>query len=191
VNRSAFAASPCSYSSACDTLWATACRARRTDLGRKRFIDFSERDPCESAFIPEHRSKCRPPRIQHRLRVRCLREGRGLYVTDKDSAVLAHQSSGELVQGVLSAIGDFGVNRPHARLLMRALRARELRLQAAVELRREPPTCEFHFTVSSSPSGGDPTPRDEAYRSGIVLSLRHMLILAGTRSVFAWCQEPV
>src|ERR1700683_4005044 len=77
VDRSAVAASPGSHSKTCDTLWATGRTARRTGLGRKSFVNFSERCACEIALIPEHRSKGRPAGIEHRLGVRCLRERGG------------------------------------------------------------------------------------------------------------------
>jgi hypothetical protein len=54
VDRSASATRPRSYSETCDTFRAAARVARRTDLGRKRFVNFSERCTCEIAFVPEH-----------------------------------------------------------------------------------------------------------------------------------------
>src|SRR6266478_8819892 len=135
MDRSALATNPSSYSKTCGTFRATAHTARRTGLGRKHFANFGERYSCESAFIPEHRPKCRPARVEHRLSVRCFDQRGGVYVANENRAVFAHETSRELMQGVLPAMGDFCMNRTHSILLAGALRRGELNLKPAIELR--------------------------------------------------------
>src|SRR5712671_4968112 len=48
---------PASYSEVCDTFRPRLTRARRTDSGRERFIDFLVPSPVRSRFVAEHASE--------------------------------------------------------------------------------------------------------------------------------------
>ena len=70
-----------------------------------------------SALVPEQGSQRRPARIEHGLGHRCPSQGSGVDVADEDRPVLAHQTVGELVQVILSAVGDLRVDRLDPALL--------------------------------------------------------------------------
>ncbi len=127
---------PLSYSKTCDTFRPRAARAARTGLGRKRFIDLIEPYACVIALVPKHGPERRPARVEHRLAVLSFREGRSIHVADKDCTVLASEPAAGLMQKVLPAVRDPGVDRLHPALPACSLGSGERGFEVAVEALR-------------------------------------------------------
>ena len=87
MDRSANTALPSSDSKTFPAFRAGAGVTHAAGLGGKRFVDFFEPHACVIALVLQHGSKCAPPRIEHRLRLRSLCKGRGIHVADEDRTV--------------------------------------------------------------------------------------------------------
>src|ERR1700692_3112246 len=97
---------PASYSEVCDTFRPRLARARRTDSGRERFIDFLVPIPVRSRFVAEHVSEGRPASIKDGLRQAGLGESGGVHIADRDIVELSNNASRELVVKVTACISD-------------------------------------------------------------------------------------
>ena len=133
MDRSANTALPSSYSKTLPAFRAGAAVTHAAGLSGKRFVDFLEPHACVSAFVLQHGSKCTPPRIEHRLRLSSLSQGRGIHVADENCTVASHEAGAQLVQEIFSAVPRFGVNRPGTVSFVRPLRAAQGRLKVAVK----------------------------------------------------------
>ena len=88
---------------------------------------------CVIAFVLQHGSHRAPARIHHALGVRTLGKRLRIHITHTDHGVPGGQLRCELVQEVLSSVGDLGVDGFDPMLLPRTLRCGQRRLQVAVE----------------------------------------------------------
>ena len=89
---------------------------------------------CVIAPVLPHGLEGASTRIERGLGHAGLRERLRVDVADESRRALAHQPRRELVQEVLPAVGDLGVNRLDAVLVPRALGHGQRRLQVTVEL---------------------------------------------------------
>src|ERR1700734_2008395 len=101
---------PASYSELCDTFRPRLGMARRTELGRERFIHFLIPSPVRSRFVAEHASEGRPACIENRLRQAGLGESGGIHIADRDVVKLSYDVSRAFMVKVTAGIGDTGVN---------------------------------------------------------------------------------
>jgi hypothetical protein len=112
---------------------------RRTGSGCIRFIGFQIDHPRVIAFVSEVAPQHRPSGIEHALRHPGPCQLGSRHGSDRDPAALVDQPPGKLVQGVLSSVGDRGVDRLDLPITPLALRLRQLWLKIAVE------GCLFQF----------------------------------------------
>lgn len=126
---------PLSYSQACDTFRAAARTARRTGCGTVSFGDDFARCSCRNRLILEHRSQHGPAGVVNGLRhPRFAQLGRA-DISDNDPVVSLHQLGGDLVQEILSLVGDLRRNGAGTSLLLAALVQRKLSFGAPVKSR--------------------------------------------------------
>jgi hypothetical protein len=133
MDRFARTALPSAYSKIFPAFGAGAAITHAAGLGGKRFIDFIEPHSCVIAFVPKHGSKRTPPRIEHGLRVSSLCKGASVHIADKNRTVVSDQSGAELMQEVLPAVRNLGVNRTGTGFLARPLCSSKLGLEVAIE----------------------------------------------------------
>jgi hypothetical protein len=122
---------PASYSEVCDTFRPRLARARRTDSGRERFIDFLVPGPARSRLVAEHASEGRPARIENRLRHAGLDESRGTHIADRNIVELSNDAGREFMVKVTAGIGDPRVKVGRLTPFAGALRGREFISQFA------------------------------------------------------------
>ncbi len=108
------ATNPLSDYEALSTLWATACSARGTDLRGESLIHLDVLGPVPRGFVAKLRSKQRPAGIEHGFGQAGSGQSGAIDVADADAPVLAHETRGQLVQEVLTAVRDPGVDGPNA-----------------------------------------------------------------------------
>ena len=99
---------PPPYSKPCDTSRPRvgACATTRTGLGRKRFIHFFKPGSARYRFVAEHISEGRPGCVVDAFCHLGLGESGGIDVAGGDVIEVTHQSGRQLVQEVLSRVGD-------------------------------------------------------------------------------------
>jgi hypothetical protein len=115
---------------------ASACR---TGSGCIRFVHFQIGHPRVIAFVSEVAPQHRPSGIEHALCHPSPCQLGSRHVSNRDPAGPINQPPGKLVQGVLSSVGDRGVDCLDLPFTPLALRLRQLRLEVAVE------GCLFQF----------------------------------------------
>jgi hypothetical protein len=113
---------PASYSEICDTFRPRLARARRTDSGRERFIDFLVPGPVRSRFVAEHASEGRPARIENGLCKAGLGKSGGVYIADRDVVELSNDADRDFVAKVTTRMSDTRVKIPRLRSFTGALR---------------------------------------------------------------------
>jgi len=136
MQRSAARANPFSYSKPAQAFRPRSCVAHAAVLGGKSFILLFVICAVRNRFISAHIAEHAPASVQHGLRHASLRQLPAVHVPNADEAVLSHNLRGELVQEVLPAIGNPGMDRPCPSLLLRPLGHGKLRLQVSIEALR-------------------------------------------------------
>ncbi|HUA24622.1 MAG TPA: hypothetical protein VMA54_10930 [Steroidobacteraceae bacterium] len=126
---------PLSYYQVLSTFWAAACPACGTDLRGQSLVNLDVLGPVPHSFVAELGSKLRPAGIEHSLGQAGSGKAAGINLTDADTPVSPHEKGRQLMQEVLSAVPDLGVNSPQARLAPGALDGYERLLVLAIEAR--------------------------------------------------------
>src|SRR6187551_1905276 len=129
----AIAANPVPYSKVCDTFRPRVrqCAATRTDLGRRRFIDFLEARAMLNSLVRELIAEGRPAGIENGLRHAGLGEPGGIHIAYRDVIELGDDARRELVQKVVPGVDDLGVQVPDETFLVGALRTSQSVLDRA------------------------------------------------------------
>src|ERR1700757_3821832 len=136
MDRLAAWTSPAPHGESFKPLGALARAADGALLGGVALVDLPEPSACVIALVLQHGSVAAPAGVVHALGEPRSSQLGGIHIADEDGRVLAHARRGVLVQEVLPAVGDLGVQRTHAVLLARALGAGDLRFQIAIEALR-------------------------------------------------------
>lgn len=131
--RATLAARPSPDRKPCATLWAADAATGRAGLSCIGFIDFGVGYPCVIAFVSEVVAQHRPSGVEHALCHTGLCYCRGRDVPDRDLAGAIHQRPRELVEAVLSPIGDLGVEGLNLPVALPALRLGQVQFQIAIE----------------------------------------------------------
>ena len=134
--RSAVAAHPASYSKRAHTFRTTdgntpAARAR---LGSPSFVSFDVASVVPSGLIRKLATECRPSRVEHGFCHPCLSELCRIHIADDDQFVFTNKPRGLFVKVMATRVGDLGMDRVDAPLVMGALRHGELRLVSPIVL---------------------------------------------------------
>ncbi len=116
---------PASYSELCDTFRPRLARARRTDSGRERFIDFLVPSPVRGRFVAEHASEGGPASIENGFRQAGFGEFGGVHIAHGDVIELSNDAGRELVVKVTSGISHARVEVPYLTPFAGALGASE------------------------------------------------------------------
>ena len=130
------AAGPTTHRQACRAVWASGCVAATALPRTACLVALHEPYGSVIALVSQHGSKTAPASVQHALGVRPAGQSLGIDVAHHDAAVRAHELCGNLVQEILPAIGNPGMDRLHTGLVAGALGARQSRLQIAKEAPR-------------------------------------------------------
>jgi hypothetical protein len=133
MHRAAIAAGPFSYSKTFAAFGASATIAPTAGLGGMRFVDLLEPHACASALVPKHGSQRAPASVQNAFRVLGTCHRARADVAYEDGAGSLHDSSAVLMQEILPAVGDLGVDRARTISLLRALRDTKCVFEVAVE----------------------------------------------------------
>jgi hypothetical protein len=135
--NTAAAASPLSYSQACDTFrprCAVIGTARRAGLGRTAFVHFFERGAVRNRFVTELVSEGRPGRVIDALCHPGSGKFRGGHIANRDVIEPAHYIERKFVLKIGARVRDFGVQlRDMPLVLASALRFCQLPGCAAAE----------------------------------------------------------
>jgi hypothetical protein len=131
--RAAVLARPFSYSKTFPASGASAALTPAAGLGRVRFVNLVKPHACASALVPEHGSQRAPTRIRYAFGMFGSGKFRRADVADEDRAALSYKRSAKLMQEVIPAISDFGLNCPGAISLARALCGCQGRLEVPVK----------------------------------------------------------
>ena len=134
--RSAIRAIPFPLIQTCLTFRPGNATAFVAGLGTPSFVDFREQHLRLMAFVLKHRSERRPASVQDGLRHLGFCQAGRVHVADEDCPVLVNEACRNLVQVILAAVGNLGVNSLHPLLVVRALRYRKRWLKVAVETLR-------------------------------------------------------
>jgi len=128
------AATPRPYSKVCDTFRPRSGQsaALRTDLGRKRLIDFLIPRAMPKGLVRQHRSEVGPACIENGLRHAGLGESCRVDVSHGDVVELSNDAGRELVQLVMPGVADLGVDRLGLSGLPRPLGIAKARFQRPV-----------------------------------------------------------
>jgi S1/P1 Nuclease len=118
--------SPASYSELCDAFRPRLARAKRTDSGRARFIDFLVPGSVRSRFVAEHVSEGRPACIENRFRQAGFSESGGIHIAHGDVIELSNDAGRELVVKVPAGIDHARVEVPRLAPFAGVLGGREL-----------------------------------------------------------------
>lgn len=131
--RATFATRPSPDRKPNSTLRTAEAAADRTTLRGIGFINLGVGYPCVIAFVSEVVAQHRPSRVENALRHSGLCHCRSRHIADRDLAGSIYERPRELVEAVLSPVGDLGVDRPYLPLALLALRLRKLRLEISIE----------------------------------------------------------
>src|SRR5450759_475913 len=129
---------PRSYSKPCDTFrplrWQRT--ALRTGLGCELLTDIQIHSPVPAGFVSELRPEHRPASIEHGFcHPRLCKRGR-VDVTDRDQRIVARDLGRRLVDKIVAAILDLGVDSLDAALVTGALRNRQPLFMSTINARR-------------------------------------------------------
>src|SRR5262245_38583413 len=135
MDRTTCAADPLPDPKTFSTLWAAEACALATGLGCVALAHLCEGNPCVIAFVSDKVAQHRPGHVEggFALPRRDLPLGRD--IADKDRAAGIDDGAGELVQGILAAVGDLGVQGLHLPLAAAPLRLSKPGFNIAIEAR--------------------------------------------------------
>src|SRR5262245_54711791 len=122
MDRTTCAADPLPDPKTFSTFWAGGVCALGTGLGCVALAHLCEGNPCVIAFVSDKVAQHRPGHVERGFALprRDLPLGRD--IADKDRAAGIDDGAGELVQGILAAVGDLGVQGLHLPLAAAPLR---------------------------------------------------------------------
>src|SRR5262245_31153655 len=135
MDRTTFAADPLPDPKTFSTFWAAEACALATGLGCVALAHLCEGNPCVIAFVSDKVAQHRPGHVERGFALprRDLPLGRD--IADKDRAACIDDGAGELVQGILAAVGDLGVQGLHLPLAAAPLRLSKPGFNIAIEAR--------------------------------------------------------
>jgi hypothetical protein len=142
MNRTAIVARPVRYSQACDPSWPRRRQtaALRTGLGRQVLENLkTHAAAAQSRFPRQHGPEVRPTGVKHAFGHVGPSEFRRAHIANGNESVLPHRVRSRLVQKILPAVPDFGVDSLRTLALTCPLQGRKLRFAGAVEGRH----CDF------------------------------------------------
>jgi hypothetical protein len=124
MRRSAIGTSPVSYSKRVHTFRTAGgnTSAARTCLGSPSFVSFNVASVVPSGLIRKLATEHRPACVEDGLRHPRLRKPSGVHIADNDQFVLPDNSCGLFVKVVAPRVGDLGVDRLDAGVIVGALR---------------------------------------------------------------------
>ena len=130
------ATAPLSYYEVLSTFWAAACPACGTDLRGQSLVNLDVLGPVPHGLIVELGSKLRPARIEYGFGQAGSGKSAGIDIADTDAPALPHKPPGQLMQEVLAAVRDLGVDGLHAGLASGTLCDSERPFVSVVNSRR-------------------------------------------------------
>lgn len=136
MNRTAIVARPFSYSQTRDTSRPRRRQAAalRAGLGSEMLTDLkTHAAAAQSRFPRQHGPQVRPTGIKHAFCHGGASEFRWAHVANRDEPELLDKSRRRLMQKILSAVADLGVDRLYPLAFSRPLRGRELLFAGPVE----------------------------------------------------------